>query len=86
MQRAKLTREEAALAALVARTMWGHIVQIMPNVNELPAIERTAFDDSIRFLYGANGGPTRIFYELYAKTRAHPDALRYVESVLAQAG
>ena len=86
MERAKLTQEEAFSLANFARMHWDLIVQIIPNVSELSAIERHEFDANIRFNYGIASGPIRIVYESVLKPRAHPDAVRYVESVLAQPG
>ena len=86
MERAKLTWEEAWLLLAMARSHWAYFLQIMPNIYELPAMERYEFEQSLRFHYGANGGPNRIFYEVYIKNGAHPDALRYLDNLLAEPG
>ena len=83
MERATLTREEAASFVLMARTMWAYFLQVMPSVDELPASERRHFENTIRFHYGTVG-PSRVFYESQIKANEHPDAVRYMESVLAQ--
>jgi hypothetical protein len=85
MERAKLTHEEAIVVGVVARMNWGYKTQTIPYVDELPAIERDAFEKSIRRLYGPNGGPHRVFYETN-KSMQHPDAVRYVDNLLAQPG
>ena len=47
-------------------------------------MELTAFDVTIRAAYGPPG-PGRVFYETYIKASArHPDAVRYVDNLLAQ--
>ena len=83
MEQAELTEEEAFTVLTIARTMWSNILHLIPNVEQLPAIERREFETTIRREYGANG-PNRIFYERYVKRHGHPDAIRYIDSVLAQ--
>ena len=86
MERANLTRDEAWIVVALARTYWSYVVQNIASIHELSASERNEFDQTIRFNYGASGGPSHMFYEIYIKPRAHPDAVRYVENVLAQPG
>ncbi len=64
---------------------WEQIAHTIPNVDELSAIERHQFENAIRLAYGANS-IGRIVYEAILKPRSHPDAVRYVENVLAQPG
>jgi len=84
MERAKLTREEALVAVTALRTVWAHLCQIIPKVDDLSSIERSELEYTVRMHFGPNGGPGRIFYETYSKTAAHPDAVRFVENLLAQ--
>jgi hypothetical protein len=83
MERAGLTIEEASRVASMCIAWWTYVLQIIPYVDELPAMERTAFENRVRGNYG-RPGVGRLFYETYLKSTAHPDALRYVERVLAR--
>src|SRR5262245_23148793 len=83
MEQTNWTREEAWSAGLVMRSFWGYALQIIPHVSELHPIERKEFDNTLQFHYGLHG-PSRVFYETYVKNRSHADAVRYVESVLAE--
>jgi hypothetical protein len=84
MDRAKVTRDEAFVLTIIGRTLWAYLLQIIPTVDELSPIERAEFENTIRFHFGLLGGPNRIFYESYVKTQGHPDALRYIDGVLAR--
>jgi hypothetical protein len=59
--------------------------QVIPYVDKLSAIERHTFESTIRGQYGQPGIP-RLSYEGYIKAFAHPDAVRYIEGLLAQPG
>jgi hypothetical protein len=62
---------------------WTYFLQIIPYVDELPAMERTAFENRVRAAYGRPGAG-RLFYETYLKPTAHPGALGYVDNLLGQ--
>lgn len=64
---------------------WTYRLQIIPYVDELPAMERTAIENQLRGTYG-RPGVARLFYETYLKSTAHPDAVRYIDNLLAQPG
>jgi len=83
MEQAKLTREEAFSFTFMARALWSSIVQMIPNVPELPAIERREFEQTVRAHFRRNG-PMRVVYESALRPNAHPDTVRYIESVLTQ--
>jgi len=85
MERAGLTREDAFVVGNVLYAWWTYRLQIIPNVNELSAMERTAFDVAMRADYG-QPGPGRVFYEASIKATAHTDAVRYIDNLLAQPG
>jgi hypothetical protein len=85
MERAGLTEEEAVLMHIAEATWWGHRLNVIATADQLSDIERTSFDVAIRFSYG-NPGIAQLFYEMHIKNRGHPDAVRYVERVLAQPG
>jgi hypothetical protein len=78
-----LTDEEMMLLNWNVVAWWNYFLQIIPNADDLPAMERVAFHKSIRVLYG-RPGINRLYYES-AKTFSHPDAVKYVDRVLAQA-
>jgi hypothetical protein len=83
MERAGLTLEEAHCVLSMNTAWWTYFLQIIPYVDELPAIERTAFENRVRAAYG-RPGPSRLFYETYLKPNANPGALRYIDNLLAQ--
>jgi hypothetical protein len=85
MGRAGLTAEEALRVNNINIAWWTYTLQIIPYVDELTPMERTAFDNRVRGAYGRPGA-NRLFYETYLKTTAHPDAIRYVDGLLAQTG
>ena len=64
--------------------IWNYRVQTMQYVEELSPIDRQAFEAHLRNTYGPPG-VGRVFYETFVKSTQHPDALRYVESVLTKA-
>ena len=80
-----LAREEAFALAGYQMIGWNYRMQLIPYADELPAIERTAFDVATRAFYGTPG-VGRIFYDTFVKPKAHPDGVRYVENLLAQPG
>ena len=84
MEQAELTREEASEVFWMLLSWWEYRISMIPNVNELPPAERQTFDFAIRTSYGPPGVP-RLFYE-FMKPLAHPDAVRYVDNLLAQPG
>jgi len=56
----------------------------MPHVESMSPMERHEFDSVLRLLYG-QPSVQRTFYQMILKPNAHPDTIRYVESVLAKA-
>ena len=85
MEQAGLTLEEANLMVGMQIAWWTYRLQMIPDVDELPAMQRIAFDNQVRGSYG-RPGVARVFYETYLKGAAHPDALRYIENLLARPG
>ena len=83
MERAGLTIEEAQRVNILNTAWWTYHLQIIPYVDELTPMERTGFENRIRAAYGRPGA-NRLFYETYLKANAHPDAIRYVDNLLAQ--
>jgi hypothetical protein len=63
--------------------LWNYRVQTMQHVDELSSIDRQAFEAHLQNTVGPLG-VGRVFYETFVKPTQHPDAIRYVESVLAQ--
>jgi hypothetical protein len=85
VDQAGLTLEEANLMTMMQIAWWTYRLQMIPDVDELPPMQRMAFDNQIRGSYG-RPGVARVFYETYLKRSAHPDALRYIDNLLAQPG
>ena len=82
MEQVGLTSEEATLLYWLELTRWNYRLQIIPNADELSPMERAHFDGSIRTGYG-RVGVSQLFYERI-KLAAHPDAVRYIDNLLAQ--
>jgi len=80
---AGLTEEEASLLHWTQYSWWVYRLQIIPIVEELTPMERGSFDSSLAANYGLPG-VHRLFYETQIKPFAHPDAIRYVEDLLAK--
>ena len=84
MEQAGLTRDEATEVFWMQLAWWQYRTQMIPNVNELHPIDRDSFDGAIRGVYRVPG-VARLFYETM-KSRTHPDAVRYIDNLLAQPG
>ena len=78
-----LTLDEAHRVSSMNIGWWTYFLQIIPYVDELAPMERTAFENRVRAAYGRPGA-SHLFYETYLKATAHPDAVRYLENLLAQ--
>ncbi len=85
MEQAGLTRDEANLLFWSHLSWWSYRISIIPHVDELPTIDRAEFEAAVKRAYGAPGIP-RVFYEAQIKPFAPPDAVRYVDSLLAKPG
>ncbi len=83
MNQAELTREEAFMLIQYWTAWWNYALQIVANIDELSAMERVTFDRGIRQRWGRTG-VGRVYYEA-VKLDTHPDAVRYIDNVLAQA-
>ena len=82
MEEAGLTREEAQVLSALQTAWWTYHLQIVPYVDELQAMERTAFENQVRGKWGSGEG--RIYWDTYIKHAAHPDAVRYIGELLAR--
>jgi hypothetical protein len=78
-----LTLDEAHRVSSMNIGWWTYFLQMIPYVDELTPIELTAFENRVRAAYGRPGA-SHLFYETYLKATAHPDAVRYLENLLAQ--
>ena len=85
MQQASVTQEVAFRLMLIELLWWNFRIQVIPYIDELPPIERTFFDVGCRFSYG-QPGVARVVYDAYIKPTQHPDAVRYIDNLLAQPG
>ena len=87
MKEAGLTREEALSQMYHEYTGWNNRLQGIAAVDGMSSIERHIFDSAVVALYGDNGpqrGMPRMFYDL-VKASAPPEAIRYIDEVLARA-
>jgi hypothetical protein len=64
---------------------WDFRVQTIPFAADLTPMERAGFDFFIRGTYG-NPGFSRLASENVLKPMTHPEAVRYIDNVLAQPG
>ena len=83
MQQASVTQEVAFRLMLIELLWWNFRIQVIPYIDELPPVERTFFDVGCRFSYG-QPGVARVVYDAYIKPTQHPDAVRYIDNLLAQ--
>jgi hypothetical protein len=83
LERGGLTLDDALRVNSMCIAWWTYTLQIIPYVHELPPMERVGFENRVRGQYGRPGAH-RLFYETYLKPTAHPDAVRYIESVLSK--
>jgi hypothetical protein len=78
-----LTDDEAAALYFEQSAWWHFRAQVIPYVDELPAGERVAFDAGLRG-YDRNA-LERLWYQT-TKASLNPDAVRYIDDLLAQPG
>ena len=85
MDKAELSEGDAMLVFWNQIAWWNYFLQMIPKVDELSAMERAQFEVPIRGFFG-HPGPGQLFLEHYVRPRGHPDAIRYIDNVLAQPG
>ena len=85
MEKTGLSPEAAGRVISYEFLWWDFRNQTIPFADELAPMERIAFDSFIRRSYGLPGF-SRFVYENILKPMAHPDAARYIDNLLAQAG
>jgi len=85
IERAGLTREEASLAFQYQLAWWNYTIQIIANIDDLRGIERTQFEISVINRYRRSGLAGMYYQYLRDASQAHPDALRYIDGLLAKA-
>ncbi len=85
IERAGLTKEEATVAFQYQSAWWDYTVQIISNIDDLRGIERMQFEISVINRYGRSGIAGMYYQYLRDGPKAHPDAIRYMDSVLAKA-
>jgi hypothetical protein len=78
-----LSIEDASLLFWNQILWWNYFLQIIPKIDELTAMERAQFEVPIRVFY-RGPGVGRVFYETYIKSLGHPDAVRYIDRLLAE--
>ena len=83
MQRAELTAEEANALSVREYAWWQYRAQVIRHVDELDPGDRHSFDAVARLVYTSPLG--RLWFE-ETKPLLDPDAVRYVEKLIAQPG
>jgi hypothetical protein len=63
---------------------WAYRAQTITHIDELPAGERAQFDRGMRSFYAQ--GRRRSWYERFKDSTVNPDAVRYIDNLLAQPG
>ena len=81
---ANITPEEAMQVLSHEWAWWMYRAQVIRFARELQVAERAQFDESVRFVYG-NLNVGRLWLQLH-RHRLDPDAVRYVDNLLAQPG
>ena len=84
MERSGLNPDEMRLMFWKEYGWWMYRVQLMAHADDLSPMERHMFDNAVRNAYG-RPGLGRLCYEDLFKRSAHPEAIAYVEDLLAQA-
>ena len=65
---------------------WWHQSHNIAYVDELPSAERLAFDREIRIRYHRQSNPVSKLWCESTKPRLNPEALRYIDNLLAKPG
>jgi hypothetical protein len=82
MERSGLTAEEADGLWWEQLAIWQNRVQSISYSEEMTTGARIELDGILRLFYGGTG-VTRLWYET-VKERMNPDAVRYIDNLLAQ--
>jgi hypothetical protein len=81
MERTGLTREESIALTLDMQTLWLCYAEALPYADQLRDGERTAFEIGLRNAYST---PLGALWYGTAKSLLDPEAVRYVDNLLAQ--
>ena len=85
MERARLTQEEATGLFWDQYAFWNHRQVIVSYVDDLTPGERAEFESGIRASYAPSSPIGHLWYE-HSKANINPDAVCYVDNLLAQPG
>ena len=83
MEQTGLTRDEVSALNAEQIAWWSYRVQVVAYVDELPPEDRLEFDASTRAFYSV---PYSRHWLEATKSRLNPNAVRYIENLLAQPG
>jgi len=83
VERAGLTHEEVLAPYAEHVAWWSYRVQVIPYVDELPPEDRAEFDATTRSFYSTRY--SRRWLEV-SKSVLNPEAVRYIDNLLAQPG
>ena len=81
IERCGLSESEATTISLNFGVQWQYHTQIIRDIDELPPGERFGFDAGCRIQY-APGTVANLWYET-VKAALNPDAVRYIDTLLA---
>ena len=84
VQTAGLSQDEADTLGWEESAWWQLRAQTITYIDELPAGARSEFDTNVYNYYGASPVP-KLWYET-TKGVLNPDAVRYIDNLLAQPG
>ena len=81
-QLAELTREEMAMFRNHQLAFWQYRIETIEQIQNLTQVQKDEFDRGIRRIYGSS--PARLWYETVRKNGSNPEAVKYIDAVLAQ--
>ena len=84
VERTGVTPEEAFRVYWTQHAWWHTRANVIPYLDQLSPGERTEFDNNTRSALGGNA-VGRLWYESM-KAQLNPDAVRYVDELLARSG
>ena len=77
-----ITLEEEATWSAWEFAWWQYRTQTITHIDELPAGECVQFDRGVGAAYGLPGS-SRVWYEHFKVSTLNPDAVRYIDNLLA---
>ena len=82
IERAGMTEEEALAVTFEQYAWWQYRTLVIPHINELTSGEREEFSQQVRGVYGSVT-VAALWYQ-HNKTSLNPDAVHYIDDLLAR--